>query len=96
MPVVAHELTHDRQMGRGWRRWAWTLRYLVDPWFRLRVEVEAEVAEYVTRANMLDRWPHVVHHGLGGWRLPYMTPGDPEEIGERIKSMAMEVRDGCD
>jgi len=42
--LLRHELTHARQQAGPWlKRALWGLRYLADPWFRLRVEMEAVV-----------------------------------------------------
>lgn len=72
--VIAHELVHIRQMGG--HPWLWTLRYLLDPWFRARAEIEAEAME----AAFWVRWKgkpdtdvakHIHAPYFGRWGRPY-------------------------
>ena len=99
--LLAHEVTHARQQsGSLLYRVAWGLRYLLDPWFRQAAEIEAKAwgvatiirARYGPRVWMpsVEAWAKV-SHSLGGWRRPHLTPGDPEQMTERIRDRALEI-----
>ena len=97
--LLAHEVAHARQQsGRLPYRLAWGLRYLLDPWFRRRAEVEAE-AWWVAVMVRLDggRTPFPVcryaeqSHTLGSWRAPHYTPGDPDHLTDAIAERAREI-----
>jgi len=38
----------------------------------------------------VDGWARA-SHSLGGWRRPHLTPGDPEQMTERIRDRALEI-----
>lgn len=96
--VLAHELRHAAQQGRGWRAWWWALCYLVSPWRRRRVEVEAEAEECAAwlamtpgpvdfaRARMIA---DQTARALGGWRWPHMTGGSRGELLDRVADLAV-------
>lgn len=95
--LLAHEVTHARQQfGSLLYRVAWGLRYLLDPWFRRAAEIEAEAWWVATMVRALgsgatvDGWARA-SHSLGGWRRPHLTPGDPEQMTERIRDRALEI-----
>jgi len=93
--LLAHEVTHARQQaGPWWYRWTWGARYLLDPWFRRAVEIEGE-AWWAAVMVWLDG-VHVVKaarmsHTLGGWRSPHYTPGEPDDMTERIAHRTREI-----
>jgi len=95
--LLAHEVAHvAQQAGPWWRRWAWSLRYLADPWFRRACEIEAEAWWVVTMRKQLGASAMVdklaaLSHTLGGWRSPHYTPGNPVEMTRRIAARAAEI-----
>lgn len=101
LALLAHETAHVRQQsGALWYRLAWGAWYWLNPWFRRRVEVEAEAwwtAVAVRYRYGLSRWRPTIEawakrsHTLGRWRAPHFTPGDPEEITRAIADRAAEL-----
>lgn len=95
--LLWHETTHAIRAGRGWRAWAWTLRYALDPWFRAGEEVVAEAVGLAARAYTLGAgeadiaaWaPHC--HRLGGLRWPYLVPGRADRYTLRIEHLARTI-----
>lgn len=95
--VLAHELRHARQMGRGWRAWWWVARYLALPSHRRRVEVEAEAEECAVwgalayRAATPDALMAVAEGSaasLGGWRWPHLTGGGRAKLLAEVATLA--------
>ena len=95
--VLMHEATHARQMrGAGLLgRWAWALWYVLSPWHRRRVEVEAEAWEAACSAAIAGADAtsgalahHVSAGALGGWRWPHLTGGDPDELRADVAKLA--------
>lgn len=102
--LLNHELVHIERQGRSWRAWWWLVKYLCSPGFRLYEEKLGEAAEAATQwwlANPQAGNPrppskdvleeYYVKHRLGGWQLPYLTPGDPDMISAEIALLARKV-----
>lgn len=101
--LLAHELTHAIQAGRPWwRRWLFGLRAVLDRWFTLRIEVEAEAHEL---AMAMECGVTTAPRPLGGWRLivespagqsqlnlASWTPGDPDDIERDTVVRAVELQ----
>lgn len=94
--LLAHEVTHARQQaGCLPYRLAWGAWYILNPWFRLRAELEAEAWSAAVLFRVVPglnrrRIAESVHT-LGGWRAPHRTPGDPEAHTRAVMLRAAEL-----
>jgi len=96
--VLAHEATHARQFERAWSRWGRAVWYLLSPFQRRWMEVEAEAWEAATSAahahaglTLGAMLRHTSAGALGGWQWPHLTGGDPETLRCGVAERALEL-----